>query len=45
MEAIILAGGKAERLGEAGGGLPKPLVSVAGRPLATAQARRHATSR
>ncbi|TMM26309.1 MAG: nucleotidyltransferase family protein [Actinobacteria bacterium] len=37
MEAIILAGGKAERLGEAGGGLPKPLVSVAGRPLAAWQ--------
>jgi len=37
VEAIILAGGKAERLGEAGGGLPKPLVSVAGRPLAAWQ--------
>ncbi len=33
MEAIILAGGKAERLGEAANGLPKPLVPVAGRPL------------
>lgn len=33
MEAIILAGGKAERLGDAAGGLPKPLVPVAGRPL------------
>jgi len=33
MEAIILAGGKAERLGDAAGGLPKPLVLVAGRPL------------
>ena len=32
-EAIILAGGKAERLGDAAGGLPKPLVSVGGRPL------------
>jgi NDP-sugar pyrophosphorylase family protein len=37
VEAIILAGGKAERLGEAAGGLPKPLVPVAGRPLATWQ--------
>jgi NDP-sugar pyrophosphorylase family protein len=34
VEAIILAGGKAERLGDAAGGAPKPLVSVAGRPLA-----------
>ena len=34
MEAIILAGGKAERLGDAGGGRPKALVPVAGRPLA-----------
>jgi NDP-sugar pyrophosphorylase family protein len=34
VEAIILAGGKAERLGDAAGGLPKPLVPVAGRPLA-----------
>lgn len=33
MEALILAGGRAERLGKATGGLPKPLVSVAGRPL------------
>ena len=33
MEAIILAGGKAERLGDAAGGLPKALVPVAGRPL------------
>lgn len=32
-EALILAGGKAERLGEAAGGLPKPLVPVGGRPL------------
>lgn len=37
MEAIILAGGKAERLGDAGAGLPKPLVPVAGRPLAAWQ--------
>jgi NDP-sugar pyrophosphorylase family protein len=33
MEAIVLAGGKAERLGDAAGGLPKSLVPVAGRPL------------
>jgi NDP-sugar pyrophosphorylase family protein len=33
MEAIVLAGGKAERLGEAAGGLPKSLVPVAGHPL------------
>jgi NDP-sugar pyrophosphorylase family protein len=32
-EAIVLAGGKAERLGEAAGGRPKSLVSVGGRPL------------
>lgn len=37
MEAIILAGGRAERLGEAAGGLPKALVPVAGRPLAAYQ--------
>ncbi len=34
MEALILAGGKAERLGEAAQGLPKPLVPVGGFPLA-----------
>ena len=34
MEAIILAGGKAERLGDAAGGRPKALVPVAGRALA-----------
>ena len=33
MEAILLAGGKAERLGAAAGGRPKALVEVAGRPL------------
>jgi NDP-sugar pyrophosphorylase family protein len=33
MEAIVLAGGKAERLGEAAGGRPKSLVPVGGRPL------------
>lgn len=37
MEAILLAGGKAQRLGDAAGGLPKPLVPVAGRPLAAYQ--------
>jgi len=37
MEAIILAGGKAERLGDAAGGKPKSLVSVAGRPLGAYQ--------
>ena len=34
MEALLLAGGKAERLGEAAQGLPKPLVPVSGYPLA-----------
>jgi NDP-sugar pyrophosphorylase family protein len=37
MEAIILAGGKAERLGDAAGGKPKALVPIAGRPLAEYQ--------
>jgi NDP-sugar pyrophosphorylase family protein len=37
MEAIILAGGRAERLGEAAAGRPKALVEVAGRPLVTYQ--------
>src|SRR5262245_20775690 len=37
MEAIILAGGKAERLGDAAGGRPKSLVPIAGRPLAAYQ--------
>jgi len=31
--AIIIAGGKGERLGEIGNGLPKPLVPVAGKPI------------
>jgi len=33
MEAIVLAGGKAERLGDAAEGRPKSLVPVGGRPL------------
>jgi NDP-sugar pyrophosphorylase family protein len=37
VEAIILAGGKAERLGEAAQGHPKSLVPLAGRPLAAYQ--------
>jgi NDP-sugar pyrophosphorylase family protein len=37
VEAIILAGGRAERLGAAAEGLPKALVPVAGRPLAAYQ--------
>jgi NDP-sugar pyrophosphorylase family protein len=39
MEAILLAGGKAERLGEAAQGRPKALVEVAGRPIAEYQLR------
>lgn len=37
MEAIILAGGKAERMGDAAQGRPKSLVPVAGRPLVAYQ--------
>jgi NDP-sugar pyrophosphorylase family protein len=37
VEAIILAGGKAERLGDAARGRPKALVDLAGRPLAAYQ--------
>jgi|SRR5581483_5221086 len=40
MEAIILAGGKAERLGDAAGGRPKSLVEVSGKPLAAYQVGR-----
>jgi NDP-sugar pyrophosphorylase family protein len=40
VEAIILAGGRAERLGDAAGGRPKALVEVAGRPLAAYQVTR-----
>lgn len=39
-EAIILAGGQAERLGDAAGGRPKALVPVAGKPLAAYQVGR-----
>ena len=37
MEAVLIAGGKAERLGVAAEGRPKPLVPIAGRPLAAYQ--------
>jgi NDP-sugar pyrophosphorylase family protein len=37
MEAIILAGGRATRMGEAAQGLPKALVPIAGHPLASYQ--------
>jgi NDP-sugar pyrophosphorylase family protein len=40
VEALILAGGKAERLGDAAQGRPKPLVPVAGRPLVAYQVSR-----
>ena len=33
MEAIVLAGGMAERMGDAAAGRPKSLVEVGGRPL------------
>ena len=39
-EAIILAGGKAERLGEAAKGKPKALVPIAGHPLVAYQIAR-----
>jgi NDP-sugar pyrophosphorylase family protein len=44
VEAIILAGGKAERLGDAAGGRPKALVEVAGKPLAAYQVARLANA-
>jgi NDP-sugar pyrophosphorylase family protein len=44
MEVLILAGGKAERLGAAAQGKPKPLVSVAGHPLAGYTIRRLAAA-
>jgi NDP-sugar pyrophosphorylase family protein len=37
LEAVILAGGKAERLGNAANGRPKALVEIAGRALAAYQ--------
>jgi NDP-sugar pyrophosphorylase family protein len=37
VEAIILAGGRAERLGDAAGGKPKALVEVGGKPLVAYQ--------
>ena len=40
MEAIVLCGGKAERLGEAAAGRPKSLIEVGGRPLAAYQVAR-----
>ncbi len=40
MEAIILAGGRAERLGDAAAGKPKALVEIAGRPLVRFQMAR-----
>ncbi len=40
MEALVLAGGKAERLGDVAQGRPKPLVHVAGYPLAEYQVSR-----
>jgi NDP-sugar pyrophosphorylase family protein len=40
VEAIVLAGGKAERLGDAAGGRPKALVDVAGTPLVGYQVAR-----
>ena len=44
MEAIILAGGKAERLGEAARGRPKALVDIGGRPLIAYQLASLATA-
>jgi len=44
VEAIILAGGKAERLGEAAQGRPKALVEIGGRPLAAYQVEQLATA-
>lgn len=44
MEAVILAGGKAERLGDAAEGRPKALVEVGGRPLAAYQVEQLSTA-
>jgi NDP-sugar pyrophosphorylase family protein len=43
-EAIVLAGGKAERLGDAARGRPKALVPLAGRPLVAYQIARLAAA-
>ena len=44
MEAIVLAGGKAERMGDATAGRPKALVDVAGKPLVAYQIGRLASA-
>jgi NDP-sugar pyrophosphorylase family protein len=44
VEAIVLAGGKAERMGDAAGGRPKSLVDVAGKPLLAYQIGRLSTA-
>ena len=44
MEAIDLAGGKAERMGDATAGRPKALVDVAGKPLVAYQIGRLASA-
>jgi NDP-sugar pyrophosphorylase family protein len=44
MEAIVLAGGKAERMGDATAGRPKSLVEVAGKPLLAYQVGRLANA-
>jgi NDP-sugar pyrophosphorylase family protein len=44
LEAIILAGGKAERLGDAAGGKPKSLADVGGKPLVAYQVGRLAAA-
>jgi NDP-sugar pyrophosphorylase family protein len=44
VEAIVLAGGKAERMGDAAGGRPKALVDVAGKPLLAYQVGRLANA-
>ena len=44
MEAIVLAGGKAERMGDAAAGRPKSLVDVAGKPLLAYQVGRLAAA-
>jgi NDP-sugar pyrophosphorylase family protein len=44
VEAIVLAGGKAERMGDATGGRPKALVDVAGKPLIAYQIGRLAAA-